>query len=110
MAKNNPIYTDEALFSLVIYNKKVRSAVERLLAQYEQSIRFATVSELEFDIRFLRAILSYRVGGALPKSDDIASAIGISNASGTTFKKALIEKIFATIDEEKILVPVYEQE
>ena len=108
MAKTNPLYTEEVLFSLVIYNKKVRSTVEHLLGQYEQSIRFGTVSELDFDIKYLTAILNYRVGGALPKSDDIANLVGISNANGTVFKKSLIEKIFNTIDEEKTLVPVYE--
>ena len=107
MAKNNPLYTDEVLFALVLYNRKCRAVVVHLLAQYEQSRKFAEVSELDFGIHWLKAMLDYR-GGALPRSDDIASAVGISNANGTVFKKSLVERIFVLIDEEKILIPVDE--
>jgi hypothetical protein len=108
MAKTNPLYTEEVLFSLVIYNKKVRNLVEYILGRYEQSRRFANVSELEFDVRYLTAVLDYRVGGVLPRMDDIANSLGISNQNASIFKKALIEKIFVTIEDEKVLMPIYE--
>ena len=67
-----------------------------------------TVGQLEFDRQYLTTILDYRRGNPLPKAEDIANCVGISNTSGNVFKKALLEKIFTMIEEQNILIPAYE--
>lgn len=108
MVKNDPLHTEEVLFTIVIYNKKVRQSIEYLLEKYEQSLKHTTVGQLEFDRQYLTAILDYRRGNLLPKAEDIANCVGISNTSGNVFKKALLEKIFTMIEEQNILIPAYE--
>ena len=108
MVKNDPLHTEEVLFTIVIYNKKVRQSIEYLLEKYEQSLKHTTVGQLEFDRQYLTAILDYRRGNPLPKAEDIANCVGISNTSGNVFKKALLEKIFTMIEEQNILIPAYE--